>query len=640
MKKLLFSLVAIFAMSICGFAQISVCDNPCPPATDGFSTGVVPYSPTTFPTMYVGQYVEQCITIQCPASALGATVDSIWFKNFIGAPDGLSFCISDTMIDALEYCTVNFSGTPTAAGDFALKMRAHLYGSGFLLSAANFAVDTENGYSTGITLTVHEQGSVIASFTTDPEVTSSWTSSSVNITAGETVSFTSTCNENTHHVAWDFPGGNPETSSADEVTVTYMTAGNFVATLVAYNENETSTDTATVNISVSAAPVIITVDFEADNTSVYVGQAVNFTNNTTATQAGNDYTGELYYRWTFDADNGSLLSGSTSSDENPSYTYTTAGVYSVKLAVATSQYGVYTTADTLVKHAYITVEEDPYAVIADFTSDPAASGMLTQSISVEQGASVTYTSTSTGATSLAWTFEGGSPENSTNEEVTVTYNTAGSFTTTLVAYGEGDRQNTKSITVNVGEPTPVFIVDFVADYTTINVGETVNFTNNTTATLAGEPYTGDVYYQWNFNAGNILGGLTGSTSTDVNASYTYTTAGVYSVSLAASTSEISLLNQGTVETKDSYITVTDPVSVEENAISEISVYPNPTSSVINIAAEGMQNITIIDMTGRVVMSKDVNSNFETIDAEGFAKANYMVRIATADGVVVKNVIVE
>ena len=75
-----------------------------------------------------------------------------------------------------------------------------------------------------------------------------------------------------------------------------MTAGNFVATLVAYNENETSTDTATVNISVSAAPVIITVDFEADNTTVYTGQAVNFTNNTTATQAGNDYQGELYYR--------------------------------------------------------------------------------------------------------------------------------------------------------------------------------------------------------------------------------------------------------------------------------------------------------------------------------------------------------
>ncbi|MBQ2573948.1 MAG: T9SS type A sorting domain-containing protein, partial [Bacteroidales bacterium] len=81
-------------------------------------------------------------------------------------------------------------------------------------------------------------------------------------------------------------------------------------------------------------------------------------------------------------------------------------------------------------------------------------------------------------------------------------------------------------------------------------------------------------------------------------------------------------------------------NVDESAISEINVYPNPTSSVINISAEGMQNITIMDMTGRVVMSKDVNSNFETISAEGFAKANYMVRIATADGVVVKNIVVE
>ena len=641
MRKILFATIAALTISFCSFAQITLCDNPCEPATDGFSTGTVPYSPTTFPTMYVGQYVEQCITLQCPESALGANVDSIWFKNFLGVPEGLNFCISDTLVNALEYCTVNFWGTPTTPGNYDLKMRAHIYGSGFQLSIANMMVDSQNGYSTNITLTVHEQGSVIASFTTDPEVTSSWTSSSVNITAGETVNFTSTCNENTHHVAWNFPGGNPESSTADEVTVTYMTAGDFVATLIAYNETETSTDTATVNISVSAAPVIITVDFEADNTTIYTGQTVNFTNLTTATQAGSEYTGGLYYRWTFDADGGttSLLSGS--SDENPSYTYNTAGVYSVKLAVSTSQYGVYTTTDTLVKHAYITVEDDPYAVTADFVSDPAASGMLTQSITIEQGQSVTYTSTSTGATSLSWSFEGGTPETSTDAEVTITYSSTGTFTTTLTAYGEGDRQDTKSITVNVGEPTPVFNVDFVADVTTINVGGTVNFTNNTTVTVNGEPYTGAVYYQWNFNADNMLGGLIGDyTSTEFNASYTYTTAGVYSVSLAASNSEISFLNSGTVETKDGYITVTDPVSVDEIAINEISVYPNPASSSVNIAAQGMQNITIIDMTGRVVMSKDVNSNFETIDVADFAKANYMVRIATADGVVVKNIVVE
>lgn len=629
MKKILFSIVTIFAMSICGFAQITVCDNPCPPATDGFSTGTVPYSPTTFPTMYVGQYVEQCITLQCPSSALGATVDSIWFKNFLSVPDGLNFCISDTLVNALEYCTVNFWGTPTTVGDYDLKMRAHIYGSGFMLAVANAMVDTENGYATNITLTVHEQGAVIASFTTDPEVTSSWTSSSVNITAGESVTFTSTCGESSHHIAWNFPGGNPTTSTVSEVEVTYPTEGNFVAELIAYNADETSTDTASVNITVSAAPVVINVDFVADNTTVYIGQAVNFTNNTTATQAGNAYTGDLYYRWTFDADGGttSMLSGS--SEENPSYTYTTAGVYSVKLAVSTSQYGVYTTADTLIRHSYITVEDDPYAVIADFTSDPAASGLLTQAISVVQGETVTYTSTSTGATSLAWTFDGGSPATSSETEVTVTYNTVGSFTTTLVAYGEGDRQNTKTITVNVSEPTveasfstdPAYTDLFIYQMLSVEAGTTVTYTSTCNS------YTDHV--AWTFEGGNP------GTSTENTVAVNYAAAGSYTTTLIAYNADGTLTDTVTLS-----VTVTDPVSVDETAMSEISVYPNPTNSVINVAAEGMQNITIIDMTGRVVMSKDVNSNFETISAEGFAKANYIVRIATADAVVVRNIVVE
>ena len=185
----------------------------------------------------------------------------------------------------------------------------------------------------------------------------------------------------------------------------------------------------------------------------------------------------------------------------------------------------------------MTVNVSEPTVEASFTTDPAYTDLfIYQMLSVETGATVTYTSTCNSYTDhIAWNFEGGSPATSTDDVVNVTYNTAGSYTTTLIAYSQ-DGTLTDTVTLSV--------------------------------------------------------------------------------------------------------TVTDPVAVEETAISEISVYPNPTSSVINIAAEGMQNITIIDMTGRVVMSKDVNSNFETISAEGFAKANYMVRIATADGVVVKNIIVE
>ncbi|MBQ3832400.1 MAG: T9SS type A sorting domain-containing protein, partial [Bacteroidales bacterium] len=135
---------------------------------------------------------------------------------------------------------------------------------------------------------------------------------------------------------------------------------------------------------------------------------------------------------------------------------------------------------------------------------------------------------------------------------------------------------------------------------------------------------------WTFEGGDP------TTSTEDVVAVTYTTAGSFTTTLIAYNTDESKTDTVTLS-----VTVTESgVAVDENAISEISVYPNPTSSIINIAAEGMQNITIVDMAGRVVMSKDVNSNFETISAEGFAKANYMVRITTADGVVVKNIVVE
>jgi PKD repeat protein len=291
----------------------------------------------------------------------------------------------------------------------------------------------------------------------------------------------------------------------------------------------------------------------------------------------------------------------------------------------------------------VTIEEEPSnPVVANFTTDPEATQLLGGSaIYINVGETITYTNTSENATSIEWTFEGGNLSTSENNTVEVTYWTAGNYTTTLIAHGENNTESTKTVGVNVSSvPTPVFNVDFTADVTTIETGETVHFTNNTTVTLNDEPYTGTIYYRWIFNDA-----INGATSTDVNPSYTYESAGLYSVTLAASDEEINTLDifggWFPIQTKEDYILVIDPeVDVEESSISEISVYPNPTSSVINIATEGMQNITIIDMTGRVVMSKDVNTNFESISTEGFAKANYMVRIATDDGVVVKNIVVE
>ena len=289
--------------------------------------------------------------------------------------------------------------------------------------------------------------------------------------------------------------------------------------------------------------------------------------------------------------------------------------------------------DTLVRHAYITVEEDELAVIADFTTTPEATTSILggASVNIMVGESIVYTSAcNENTTSIEWTFQGGDPATSTDDQVTVTYAAAGSYTTTLVAYGEGGRQSTKTLNVNVSEPTVE--ASFTTDpaYTNLIIYQMLSVETGTTVTYTSTCNSYTDHIAWTFEGGDP------TTSTEDVVAVTYTTAGSFTTTLIAYNTDESQTDTVTLS-----VTVTDSgVAVDENAISEISVYPNPTSSIINIAAEGMQNITIVDMAGRVVMSKDVNSNFETISAEGFAKANYMVRIATADGVVVKNIVVE
>ena len=656
MKKFLLSMIAIFAMTICGFAQMEVCSDACAPHANAadYSTGVIPTYPTTFPVLVVGQEVDQCVSIQIPSEINGGainsalnnvtiTVNSITANELVNLPDGLTACISENPMAANGTYTLRITGSPTqeAVGNHELKLKANIDGesSSWLVS-----MTVVNGYlngmgaATNITITVVEEGqeaAPIANITSDPATSTGgltdWTQA-IRIAQGETVSYTSS-SSNTDHVAWTFDGGSPATSTANTATVTYANTGTFTTTLVAYSESGELRDTATVSVVVSEAPVVFNVDFAADNTTVLVGQTVNFTNNVTATQNGQPYTGEIFYSWSFDADGGTAGMLATSSEANPSYSYTTAGVYSVKLAVATSQIGIYMTADTLVKHAYITVQEDDLAVIADFTTTPeATSSILTgASVNIMVGESIVYTSAcNENTTSIEWTFQGGDPATSTDDQVTVTYAAAGSYTTTLVAHGEGDRQSTKTLTVNVSEPTVE--ASFTTDpaYTDLIIYQMLSVETGTIVTYTSTCNSNTDHIAWTFEGGDP------TTSTEDVVAVTYTTAGSFTTTLIAYNTDESITDTVTLS-----VTVTDSgVAVDENAISKISVYPNPTSSIINIAAEGMQNITIIDMAGRVVMSKDVNSNFETIDAEGFAKANYMVRITTADGVVVKNIVVE
>lgn len=77
-------------------------------------------------------------------------------------------------------------------------------------------------------------------------------------------------------------------------------------------------------------------------------------------------------------------------------------------------------------------------------------------------------------------------------------------------------------------------------------------------------------------------------------------------------------------------------------VSAITAFPNPTKSVWNFNAGNttISNLVIVDVTGKIVMSKNVNAAQTTVDASGFAAGMYFAKVASATGTqtirVVKN----
>ena len=77
--------------------------------------------------------------------------------------------------------------------------------------------------------------------------------------------------------------------------------------------------------------------------------------------------------------------------------------------------------------------------------------------------------------------------------------------------------------------------------------------------------------------------------------------------------------------------------INEVAEGEVNVYPNPATTVINIDnAEGAQ-ISVYDLSGRMVSNVNSASANQTIDASNLAKGMYIVRIANGNNVITKKV---
>lgn len=72
--------------------------------------------------------------------------------------------------------------------------------------------------------------------------------------------------------------------------------------------------------------------------------------------------------------------------------------------------------------------------------------------------------------------------------------------------------------------------------------------------------------------------------------------------------------------------------VDENELSKVLVYPNPSSGVFNIQGQGIRKIEVFNAFGQAVVSEETSNDHLQIDLSRYADGCYMLRVVTDNGI--------
>lgn len=284
------------------------------------------------------------------------------------------------------------------------------------------------------------------------------------------VQFTNESSSNAVSWSWTFEGGDPAFSTGENPVVQYLNPGVFGVTLTASNAAGENTVEIAGYIHVNSGPAA-GFNFSAN------GLTVDFTN------ASSGATG---YFWDFG-------DGNTSAESDPQHTFPGAGGYDITL-IATNDCG-----------------SDTAAIFLELLLPPSAGFSADQTEGCAPMTVQFFNESSANAISWSWTFEGGAPASSTEENPVVQYLNPGSYGVTLTvsnAAGEDTESASGYIVVNSGP---------AASFDAMVAGANVVFSNS--SANAGS-------YLWDFGDG--------ATSTESDPEHSYAEDGVYQVVLIAS----------------------------------------------------------------------------------------------------------
>lgn len=387
---------------------------------------------------------------------------------------------------------------------------------------------------------------------------------SSNATSGcspQSIIFENLSTDNVQNFEWSFVGGNPSTSNDENPVVEYSSKGTYDVQLIV--ESLLGLDTLVLENYISIADVPVT----------------NFVSNSNDLEFNFANTSEdaLDYFWKFG-------DGNTSMNENPNHNYATEGQYQVTL-ITSNACGL----DSLVKTVNATTL--PQAGFAQ---------------SVVEGCipfDVQYTSLSSGNTiDWQWTFEGGNPATSSEENPSVSYESAGEFGVELIAFSSSGSDTLESITAILAIEGPLAEFQFEADLLS------VVFENQS---LRGDSY------MWEFGDGE--------TSIEENPTHEYTEPGSYQVSLSV-TNEC-----GTVTISYEVFVEASSIFFDEEEITSIDVYPNPFVNRVFIDYQfknvKSKQLELISSTGQKLKSIQIDDASGKLEVEHeFQAGMYLLRI--------------
>jgi len=504
-----------------------------------------------------------------------------------GNPAGTGVSTQSNYINILDMPAAgfNFNATGPDFSFFNTSTNATSYSWDFGDSNTSLDENPTHTYLTDGTYTVVLTASNDCGTITSTQTVTVSTAPVASFTADTTfgcapmmITFMDQSSSNSSSWNWTFPGGTPATSTDQNPVVTYSAGGVYNVMLEVTGAGGSDVSTQFSYINISQAP-------QASFTINISGSTFTFVNST---------TGATMYSWDFG-------DGNSSTETNPQHTYATDGTYIVEL-VATNSCGTSTSTETIVVSVPPTV---------GFSTDVSEGCLpLTVNYTDESGLDVT---------SWSWTFPGGTPSTSTEENPVVVYDAPGTYNATLVVTnpaGSSTLTQNSLITVN-DVPNAGFTFD--------QSNNTIGFTNTS---------TGATSYLWDFGDGST------STTNNTQLQHFYPAIGDYTVVLIA-------MNACGSDTTEQTVSVLVSSLDELGTFDEITIFPNPNDGhftlQINGIAKAELQVGILNVLGQTLTNEMLDfsngSLNKTFDISYLTAGTYMLRIGSGTNVIYRKVVI-